>query len=114
MLNLSIQSKLPDVGETIFTEMSSLALKHNAINLGQGFPDFEMNPALVELVNKAMKDGHNQYAHRNGVFKLREAIAEKVYFLYKSKIDPGYGNLYYSRWHLCHLYGINYRFKSGR
>jgi methionine transaminase len=89
MLNSpSIQSKLPGVGETIFTVMSSLALEHNAINLGQGFPDFEMNPALAELVNKAMKDGHNQYAHRNGVFKLREAIAEKVSFLYKSKIDP--------------------------
>lgn len=89
MLNsLSIQSKLPGVGETIFTVMSSLAMEHNAINLGQGFPDFEMNPVLVELVNKAMKDGHNQYAHRNGVFKLREAIAEKVSFLYKSKIDP--------------------------
>ena len=68
--------------------MSVLAQKHNAINLGQGFPDFEMNKTLIELVNQAMKDGHNQYAHRNGTIGLREAIAEKVFFSYKNKIDP--------------------------
>jgi methionine transaminase len=83
-----IESKLPNTGETIFTKMSVLAQKYNAINLGQGFPDFEMNQTLVELVNQAMKDGHNQYAHRNGALVLREAIAEKAYFLYKNKIDP--------------------------
>lgn len=83
-----IKSKLPAVGQTIFTVMSSLALQHNAINLGQGFPDFEMNPELSDLVSKAMKDGHNQYAHRNGLLELREAIAEKVSFLYNSNIDP--------------------------
>ncbi len=84
----AIQSKLPNTGETIFTEMSVLALKHKAINLGQGFPDFEMNEELVSLVNKAMKDGHNQYSHMKGLLALRETIAEKVFFLYQNKIDP--------------------------
>ncbi len=83
-----IQSKLPNIGETIFTVMSSLAAKNKAINLGQGTPDFEMSETLIALVNKAMKDGHNQYAHRNGLLALRETIAEKVDFLYKSKVDP--------------------------
>lgn len=84
----NIKSKLPNTGETIFTVMSSLAAKHKAINLGQGSPDFEMNEQLIELVYKAMKDGHNQYAHRNGLFALREAISEKVEYLYKCKADP--------------------------
>jgi len=83
-----IKSKLPDTGETIFTKMSSLAAKHKAINLGQGSPDFEMNQGLIDLVTKAMKDGHNQYAHKNGLLKLREAIAEKVNFLYQATLDP--------------------------
>jgi methionine aminotransferase len=83
-----IKSKLPNTGETIFTEMSSLAAKHKAINLGQGTPDFDMNEALIDLVTKAMKDGHNQYAHRNGLLKLREAIAEKVDYLYQAGINP--------------------------
>ena len=68
--------------------MSSLAAKHKAINLGQGTPDFEMDEDLIDLVTKAMKDGHNQYAHRNGLLKLREAIAEKVDFLYQAKVNP--------------------------
>lgn len=85
----SIQSKLPDTGETIFTIMSSLAAKHKAINLGQGSPDFGMNEHLIDLVNRAMKDGHNQYTHRNGLLALREAIAEKINYLYNSKVDPG-------------------------
>ena len=68
--------------------MSVLAAEFKAINLGQGSPDFQMNESLIDLVSKAMKDGHNQYAHKNGLFSLREAIAEKVAFLYKSKIDP--------------------------
>lgn len=72
-----LKSKLPHVGTTIFTIMSSLAVEHKAINLGQGFPDFEMNEALIALVNKAMKDGHNQYVHMNGLTTLREQIAEK-------------------------------------
>ena len=88
MLYPEIKSKLPNTGETIFTEMSSLAAKHKAINLGQGTPDFDMNEALIDLVTKAMKDGHNQYAHRNGLLKLREAIAEKVEYLYQASINP--------------------------
>ena len=67
-----IQSKLPQVGTTIFTVMSSLANEYKAINLGQGFPDYPMNAELVELVNKAMKDGYNQYTHMCGLPALRE------------------------------------------
>ena len=62
----TIKSKLPNAGTTIFTIMSSLAVEHNAINLGQGFPDFQMNQTLPQLVAKAMADGHNQYIHMNG------------------------------------------------
>ncbi len=83
-----ITSKLPTTGETIFATMNALANEHNAINLGQGFPDFEMNEELISLVDKAMKDGYNQYAHMNGVPSLRNAIAEKINFLYKKEIDP--------------------------
>jgi methionine aminotransferase len=68
--------------------MSSLAVEYNAINLGQGFPDFPMNHQLIELVNKAMKDGHNQYVHMNGLISLRESIAEKIEFLYQQKMNP--------------------------
>ncbi len=84
-----ITSKLPNTGETIFAVMNSLANEYNAINLGQGFPDFEMNEELIALVDKAMKDGYNQYAHMNGVPSLRNAIAEKINFLYNKQIDPG-------------------------
>ena len=79
---------MPGIGETIFTKMSVLAQKHNAINLGQGFPDFPMNEELISLVDKAMKDGHNQYAHKNGAPVLREAIGEKTGFLYGNNINP--------------------------
>jgi methionine transaminase len=84
----TIQSKLPYVGATIFTTMSVLATEYNAINLGQGFPDYGMNENLMELVNKAMKDGHNQYVHSNGLPLLRERIAEKVQKLYAANINP--------------------------
>jgi methionine transaminase len=88
MLPVQIQSKLPNVGTTIFTVMSVLAAENKAINLGQGFPDFPMSEELVALVNEAMKNGHNQYVHMNGYIALRESIAEKVEFLYKTKINP--------------------------
>lgn len=81
-------SKLPQVGTTIFTVMSQLAAACNAVNLGQGFPDFPMDQQLTELVNKAMKNGHNQYAHMNGVPLLREKIAAKCTALYGSPIHP--------------------------
>jgi methionine transaminase len=85
---LSIKSKLPDTGPTIFSVMSSLAAKYNAINLGQGYPDFQMNESLISLVNKAMSDGHNQYVHMNGLGILRESIRDKVAFLYQQEINP--------------------------
>jgi methionine transaminase len=84
---ISLQSKLPNAGTTIFTVMSVLAAEHNAINLGQGFPDFQMNEELVALVCQAMKEGYNQYAHMNGYLPLREAVAEKASYLYNSNID---------------------------
>jgi len=85
---MQIESKLPDVGVTIFTVMSKLAAEHHAVNLGQGFPDFPMNQALPELVNEAMKKGYNQYAPMPGWMPLRESIAEKIDFLYQATIDP--------------------------
>jgi len=83
-----MQSKLPNIGTSIFTVMSQLAAKHGAINLGQGFPDFPMSPALIECVNQAMKEGGNQYAHSYGVPALRTALAEKIQFLYDTSINP--------------------------
>src|SRR6187551_1014913 len=84
----NIISKLPNVGTTIFTVMSGLATEYNAINLGQGFPDYDMNPALVEEVNLAMKEGFNQYVPMPGYLPLREAIAEKASALYGANIHP--------------------------
>lgn len=84
----SIKSKLPKVGTTIFTVMSQLAQKEHAINLSQGFPDFESSPELAELVNKAMKNGYNQYAPMAGILPLREAISKKVYNTYGVEYHP--------------------------
>ena len=81
-------SRLPNVGTTIFTVMSALANEYNAINLGQGFPDYPMSEALTELVTKAMKDGFNQYFPMAGYPPLLEAIAAKVYRLYGTNLDP--------------------------
>ena len=81
-----INSKLPDIAPTIFTVMSSLAIEHKAINLGQGFPDYPMSKELVGLVNKYMKQGHNQYTHMHGLPALREVIAEKIFNLYQTDI----------------------------
>jgi len=83
-----IKSKLPDVGTTIFTVMSALAAKHHAINLGQGYPDFPMNQELIALVDEAMRKDFNQYVPMQGYLPLREAIAEKVAFLYNTTISP--------------------------
>lgn len=88
MISLQLQSKLPAAGTTIFTAMSVLAAQHNAINLGQGFPDYAMSEELVDLVAAAMKAGHNQYTHMNGYIPLREAVAEKVEFLYEARLNP--------------------------
>jgi methionine transaminase len=83
-----ILSKLPKVGTTIFTVMSKLAAEHNAINLSQGFPDFNSHDELTTLVSKHMKAGHNQYAPMPGLIGLREILAQKTEELYKAKYDP--------------------------
>ncbi|HBS85711.1 MAG: methionine aminotransferase [Bacteroidetes bacterium GWF2_38_335] len=83
-----INSKLPNVGTTIFTVMSKMAADYNAINLSQGFPDFEVSEKLISLVNKHMKKGVNQYAPMAGVVSLREIIAEKTENLYSRKYNP--------------------------
>ncbi|MCW5914703.1 MAG: aminotransferase class I/II-fold pyridoxal phosphate-dependent enzyme [Chitinophagaceae bacterium] len=77
-----------DVGETIFTTMSRLSSECGAINLGQGFPDYPMDSVLVNLLSKAMEDGHNQYAPLAGIAPLRKAIAEKIDFLYGLSVNP--------------------------
>ena len=83
----TITSKLPSIGPTIFTVMSSLAVEHKAINLGQGFPDYPMSEELISLVHQHMKAGHNQYVHMNGLPALRNIIAEKIFDLYQQQID---------------------------
>jgi methionine aminotransferase len=87
-VDYSIQSKLPNVGTTIFTVMSQLAVEHGAVNLGQGFPDFPMSSSLTDLVNKAMQNGNNQYVHMAGLPILREALASKAAKLYNAAINP--------------------------
>jgi methionine transaminase len=86
--NGMIRSKLPNVGTTIFTVMSQLANEYNAINLSQGFPNFECSPVLVGLVNEYMKRGFNQYAPMQGIMPLRETIAAKMQDLYKINYSP--------------------------
>jgi methionine aminotransferase len=85
---LSVSSKLPDVGVSIFAVMTRLANEHGAINLSQGFPDFDCEPGLVDAVTSAMRAGHNQYAPMPGVLALREAIARKVDVCYGATCDP--------------------------
>ena len=80
-------SRLPNVGTTIFTVMSALAVQHKAVNLGQGFPDFDCDPKLVDGVTTAMQQGHNQYPPMTGIAPLREAIAAKIEALYARRYD---------------------------
>jgi methionine aminotransferase len=84
-----LASRLPQVGTTIFTVMSALAQQHNAVNLGQGFPDFDCDPKLLDAVERAMRGGHNQYPPMAGVPSLREAIAAKIEALYGHRYDAG-------------------------
>ena len=86
---LSITSRLPQVGTTIFTVMSALAQQHGAINLSQGFPDFDAPAELLALLGEAAREGHNQYAPMTGLSVLREAIAQKVQALYGAEYDAG-------------------------
>jgi methionine transaminase len=88
---MTLQSKLPDVGVTIFTVMSQLAAEHQAINLSQGFPDFDPHPELIGLVSSYMQQGLNQYAPMQGLPLLRQRIAEKTKALYGAVIDPDSG-----------------------
>ncbi|HEY2722118.1 MAG TPA: methionine aminotransferase [Chitinophagaceae bacterium] len=85
---MHLQSKLPNVGTTIFTVMSALATEHNAVNLGQGFPDYPMSDELIGLVNDAMKKGFNQYVPMQGYLPLREMLSGKIKFLYDALVDP--------------------------
>jgi methionine aminotransferase len=88
VLKAKIQSKLPRVGTTIFTRMSRLAEEHRAINLAQGFPEFDCSPDLQKLVDKYIRLGKNQYAPMAGVMGLREAISQKVYALNSREYHP--------------------------
>ncbi|AWB34693.1 methionine aminotransferase [Orrella marina] len=84
---MQLASKLPEIGTTIFTVMSKLALEHKSINLGQGFPDFNPDQKLLTLVTDAMNAGHNQYPYMPGVEPLRQVIADKVSALYGKQYD---------------------------
>ncbi|MDO9132958.1 pyridoxal phosphate-dependent aminotransferase [Hydrogenophaga sp.] len=84
----ALTSRLPNVGTTIFTVMSALATEHKAVNLGQGFPDFDCDPALVNAVTQAMQASHNQYPPMPGVPALRQAMASKMLALYGLRCDP--------------------------
>jgi methionine aminotransferase len=85
---MHIESKLPNVGPTIFTTMSKMAVDYHAINLGQGFPDFNTHTDLLELVSKAMAEGKNQYPIMSGIPELREVISQKVETLYGKHYNP--------------------------
>ena len=85
---MKIKSKLPNVGTTIFTIMSALAQEHNAINLSQGFPDFDVDQKLKDLINYYVQNGYNQYAPMSGVLELRRAIRNKKQLLYGIDLNP--------------------------
>ena len=88
MTTLAVQTKLPSTGVSIFAVMTRLANEHGAINLSQGFPDFDCAPALVDTVARYMRDGHNQYAPMPGVMALRAALSMKIERLYGRRYDP--------------------------
>src|SRR6267143_5070411 len=81
-------SRLPEVGTSIFTVMSRMALEEGAINLSQGFPDFNVSEELIRLIHRNMEEGHNQYAPMAGVPSLRKTISEVVEQTYYRKTDP--------------------------
>src|ERR1700676_4723838 len=85
---MTVRSKLPRVGTTIFTIMSQRAADLGAVNLGQGFPDYDIDPRLGDLVHQAMRQGYNQYAPMTGMSVLREAIATKLDRSYGVQVDP--------------------------
>src|SRR5271170_7240555 len=81
-------SKLPDVGTTIFTVMSRRALEEGALNIGQGFPDYPIDPRLAASLVEAVGEGRNQYAPMEGVVELREQISVKLQTCYGRRFDP--------------------------
>ncbi len=85
---MDIKSKLPKSETTIFSVMTALAAEHQAINLGQGFPDYDCNEDLKKLINKYLVEGRNQYCPMPGLLALRESIAEKIYKSYEVDINP--------------------------
>lgn len=85
---IPLQTRLPKVGTTIFTVMSGLATEHNAVNLGQGFPDFDCDPLLVEEVSNSMRAGMNQYPPMPGAPALRESVSAKIASLYGKTYEP--------------------------
>ena len=85
---MKFQSKLPNVGTNIFTVMSTLANEHQAINLSQGFPNFDCAPDLKNLVNKYLQNGFNQYAPMGGANVLLEKLAGKIEKLYGASVNP--------------------------
>jgi methionine aminotransferase len=88
MARLNIRSRLPDVGTSIFAVMSGMALEEGAINLSQGFPDFEVAPELVGLISKYLREGHNQYAPMPGVPALRRSISGVIQRTYGVSVNP--------------------------
>ena len=85
---MRFDSKLPDVGTTIFTVMSRRALEEGALNIGQGFPDYPIDPRLAAALTSVVGEGHNQYAPMEGVIALREQISAKLHTSYALRIDP--------------------------
>ncbi len=85
---MDIQSRLPDIGTSIFTVMSAMAQQHGAINLSQGFPDFPVDEGLINLISSYMREGHNQYAPMPGVPQLREVVAHALKKSYQHPVDP--------------------------
>ncbi len=87
-MTMKLKSKLPGQGTTIFTVMSRLSNEHGAINLSQGFPDFDIDPRIISLVEKFMRAGKNQYAPMQGAMELREQISIKIREMYGANLDP--------------------------
>src|SRR4051794_5758667 len=85
---MDIRSRLPDVGTSIFTIMSKMALDHDAINLSQGFPDFSIDAKIIALVNRYMVEGNNQYAPMAGIPALRSIISEVISNTYNHRPNP--------------------------
>ena len=88
LLTPAFPSRLPKVGTTVFTVMSALATEHQAINLGQGFPDFPCDRELISQVNSAMLSDQNQYPPMIGVAELRQGVSKKISNLYSHDYDP--------------------------